>query len=251
MGVYQAMLKIMILGATSAIAHETARNFAKDGAEFFLVARDQDKLMSIVGDLQAHGAKKVITSVVDMNDTDRHAGLIDEALTELCGLDAVLLSYGTLGDQAASEASYDVARQELETNFLSTVSFLTVIANVFEKQRRGVIAVVTSVAGDRGRASNYVYGTAQAAKITFLSGLRNRLAKSGVTVLTIKPGQTDTPMTAHMDKGLLWAQPSTVGRDIYNAMRKQQDVLYTPFFWRYIMGIILHIPEQIFKRLSL
>lgn len=245
------MLKIMILGATSAIAHETARNFAKDGAEFFLVARDVDKLQAVATDLLAHGAKQTITSIVDMNDTDRHASLLDEAITELCGLDALLISYGTLGNQAESEASYAVARQELETNFLSTVSFLTVSAGFFEKQRRGVIAVVTSVAGDRGRASNYVYGTAQAAKIAFLSGLRNRLAKSGVTVLTIKPGQTDTPMTADMEKGLLWAQPSTVGLDIYKAMRRGDDVLYTPFFWRYIMMIILHIPERVFKRLSL
>ncbi|MEL7234405.1 MAG: SDR family NAD(P)-dependent oxidoreductase, partial [Chloroflexota bacterium] len=118
-------------------------------------------------------------------------------------------------------------------------------------QRRGVIAVISSVAGDRGRGSNYVYGTAMAAKTTFLSGLRNRLAKSGVQVVTVKPGFVDTPMTANIPKNALFASPAKVGKDIYTGLKKGHDVIYTPFFWRYIMWIIRLIPEPIFKRLSL
>ena len=246
------MRKIMVIGATSAIAHETARCFAKDGAEFFLVARNEEKLQVNVDDLLAFGAKKVDICVLDMNDTERHAGLINDAQTAMGGLDAMIVSYGTLGDQAGSEGSVDVMMSELQTNFLSQASLLTHAANFFEKQRRGVIAVVSSVAGDRGRGSNYAYGTAMGAKTVFLSGLRNRLAKSGVHVVTVKPGFTDTPMTAEFDKGgFLWASAAQVGRDIYNGMKKGHGVVYTPFFWRYIMLIIRLIPEPIFKRLNL
>jgi decaprenylphospho-beta-D-erythro-pentofuranosid-2-ulose 2-reductase len=246
-----SMLKIMILGATSAIAHETARNFARDGAQFFLVARNTDKLNAISSDLQAFGAGQVACATVDLNDTSAHAGLIDSALGALGGLDAVILCYGTLPDQPAVEKDYDAAVREFQTNFLSSMSFLTVAGNFFEKQRRGVITVVSSVAGDRGRASNYVYGSAMAAKTAFVSGLRNRLARSGVQVVTVKPGLVDTPMTADMKKGLIWADASTVGQDIYTAMKQGRDVVYTPWFWRYIMTIIRLIPERIFKRLSL
>jgi NADP-dependent 3-hydroxy acid dehydrogenase YdfG len=168
-----SMLKIMILGATSAIAHETARNFARDGAQFFLVARNTDKLNAISSDLQAFGAGQVACATVDLNDTSAHAGLIDSALGALGGLDAVILCYGTLPDQSAVEKEYDAALQEFQTNFLSSMSFLTVAGNFFEKQRRGVITVVSSVAGDRGRASNYVYGSAMAAKTAF----RKRIAQ--------------------------------------------------------------------------
>lgn len=245
------MQKMLILGATSAIAHETARNFARDGAAFYLVARHAEKLSAIRQDLMALGASHAEIALVDMNDTDRHASLLEEAQAALGGLDVVFVCYGTLGDQAKSAASVEVTMQELQTNFTSVVSILTLVANHFEHQRRGVIAVVTSVAGDRGRGSNYIYGTAMAAKNAFLSGLRNRLYASDVQVITIKPGQTITPMTAHMKKGLLWVKADVVGRDIYRGMKKGHDVIYTPFFWRLIMWIIIHIPEPIFKRLKL
>ncbi|MEO0561883.1 MAG: SDR family oxidoreductase [Chloroflexota bacterium] len=245
------MLKIMILGATSAIAHATARNFAAEGARLYLVGRNEAKLATLRDDLLAVGAKQAEIAVHDLNETSRHASLIDEAMTALGGLDALLVSYGTLPDQSEAEKSYEAAYQAFETNFLSTMSMLTVAANFFERQRRGVIAIVSSVAGDRGRASNYVYGSAKAAKSAFVSGLRNRLSASGVRVVTIKPGLVDTPMTADMPKGLIWAQPEQVGADIYKAMKSGRDVVYTPFFWRYIMAIIRILPEPIFKRLSL
>jgi short-subunit dehydrogenase len=161
------------------------------------------------------------------------------------------MAHGTLGDQQASQASVELTLQELQTNFISAVSLLTLIANYMEGQRRGAIAVISSVAGDRGRASNYVYGSAMAAKTAFLQGLRNRMAKCGVAVLTVKPGFVDTPMTAHVPKNALFADPADVGKRIYQAMKAGQDVIYVPFFWRYIMLIIIHLPEFIFKRLSL
>lgn len=245
------MSKIIVVGATSAIAHETAKNFAKEGAEFFLVGRNADKLETVRNDLCVRGAKQVETYVLDLNELDHHQEMFDAALKMLGGLDAILISHGTLGDQAQSAASVEETLREFSTNALSVISLLTIVANYMEKQRYGTIAVVSSVAGDRGRGSNYVYGSAKATVTAFLQGLRNRLAKSGVDVLTIKPGVIDTPMTAHIKKGLLTAKPAKVGLDIYNAMKKGKDVIYTPWFWRYIMLIIKNIPEPVFKKLSL
>jgi short-subunit dehydrogenase len=245
------MLKILVLGATSAIAHHTLRHFAADGASLFLVGRDPQKLVTVQQDLQVRGAKQVETYALDLNLLEEHPKLLETAIQRLGGLDAVLMAHGTLGDQQASQASVELTLQELQTNFISAVSLLTLIANYMEGQRRGAIAVISSVAGDRGRASNYVYGSAMAAKTAFLQGLRNRMAKCGVAVLTVKPGFVDTPMTAHVPKNALFADPADVGKRIYQAMKAGQDVIYVPFFWRYIMLIIIHLPEFIFKRLSL
>ncbi len=245
------MLKILVIGATSAIGHSTARNFARDGAAFYLVARNQAKLDTVADDLRALGARDVQCETLDMNTFEQHAPLLERAKDALGGMDVLLMAHGTLGDQQAIQNDYDAVLHELNTNFLSAASLLTHAAPHFEQQRRGVITVVTSVAADRGRASNYVYGTAMAAKTAFLSGLRNRLAKSGVQVITVKPGFVDTPMTAHMTKTPLFADVEAVGKDIYKGMRSGRDVIYTPFFWRYIMWIIRLIPEPIFKRLSL
>ncbi len=245
------MLRILIIGASSAIAHETAKYFAVEGAEFFLVGRSPQKLEIVRDDLIARGAKFATTFVMDANDTERHQMMLENAVESFGTLDVLFIAHGSLGDQKASQASVDDTMNELETNFLSAVSILTLAANYFEEQKRGVIAVISSVAGDRGRGSNYVYGSAMAAKTAFLQGLRNRLAKSNVTVLTIKPGPVDTPMTAHMKRSPTLADPAKVGEDIYKAMKKGQDVLYTPRYWRFIMLVIRNIPEFIFKRMSL
>jgi len=141
--------------------------------------------------------------------------------------------------------------KEFTTNCASVISLLRILADYFEQQRRGCIAVISSVAGDRGRQSNYVYGAAKGAVTVFLQGLRNRLYKSGVAVVTIKPGTVDTPMTAGMKKGLLFASASSVGQGIYKAMLARKEVVYLPWFWRPIMFIIRSIPEPIFKKLSL
>ncbi|GCE11430.1 short-chain dehydrogenase [Tengunoibacter tsumagoiensis] len=244
-------MKVLILGATSALAHEAARCFAKDGAELFLVARTESKLAVVANDLKARGARRVETGLFDLNELDRHEALLNEAIAALGGLDMLLIAHGTLGDQRKCELSVAETLQELNTNFISVVSLLTISANYFEQQRHGCIAVISSVAGERGRQSNYVYGTGKAAVSAFLQGLRNRLAKANVAVVTIKPGTVDTPMTAGMKKGLLFARPDAVGQGIYQAMLKGKDIVYLPGYWRPIMLIIKSIPESIFKKLSL
>jgi short-subunit dehydrogenase len=161
-----------------------------------------------------------------------------------------LIAHGTLSNQQLCEQSVEKTLEEFQTNCLSFISLLTILANYFEQQKRGVIAVISSVAGDRGRKSNYVYGAAKAAVTAFLSGLRSRLAASNVTVITIKPGTVDTPMTAHLRKGLLFASPQKVGAGIYAAMKQKKEVVYLPGYWRLIMFVVRSIPERFFKRVS-
>lgn len=245
------MLKMMIVGATSAIAQETARCFATDGASFFLVARSQEKMETLKNDLLVRGADDVHCFVLDLNDFARHQEVVDAAIQAMNGLDSVIIAHGTLTDQRRAEEDFEYALQELNANAISVISLLTIIGNHFEQQRKGSIAVISSVAGDRGRGSNYIYGTAKAAVSTFLQGLRNRMAKAGVNVLTVKPGFVDTPMTADVKKNFLFTSPEKVGSDIYDAMKNRRDILYTPWFWMGIMMIIRNIPERIFKRLNM
>lgn len=245
------MRKVLIVGATSAIAEAVARLLAAQGDLLYLVGRRAEALEAIAADLRVRGAARVQTEVIDANAIERHASLLDHADVALGGLDTVLIAHGTLSDQAACQQSVALTFQELHTNALSVIALLTLIANHFEAQRVGTIAVISSVAGDRGRQSNYVYGTAKAAVSTFLSGLRQRLYKSGVQVVTIKPGFVDTPMTRDFSKGLLWAKPERVARDIVRAMENGKDVVYTPGFWWAIMQLIKSIPEFVFRRLSL
>src|SRR3989440_3827645 len=204
-------MRILIVGATSAIAHETAKRFAKDGAEFFLVARSPEKLEDTGNDLKVRGAKRIETFLLDVTDLDRHQEMVETAISRLDGLDMVLISHGTLPDQQKCQKSVAETLKEFTTNCTSVISLLTILADYFEQQRRGCIAVISSVAGDRGRQSNYVYGAAKGAVTVFLQGLRNRLHKSGVAVITIKPGTVDTPMTASLKKGLLFASASSIG----------------------------------------
>ena len=245
------MKRVLILGATSAIAEHTARLFAARGDQLVLVARNAQRLKTISDDLRVRGAKDCDYRVADLSDSAGHAELLRDATNLLGGLDIVLMTYGTLGDQKACEQDFAQTLQELQTNCLSVLSLLTLLANQLEQQGNGCIAVISSVAGDRGRQSNYVYGTAKGALSIFLQGLRNRLGKTKVQVLTIKPGFVDSPMTKDFDKGLLWVKPAVIAQGILRAIEKKKDVVYLPFFWRYIMLIIKMIPEKIFKRLSL
>lgn len=244
-------MRVLILGASSALAHEAAKYFARDGADFVLVARSQEKLATIQGDLKVRGAKGIESMVADLSDVSRHREIVEAALKPFEGLDMALLAYGTLGDQRLSEQDVEVALQEFNNNCTSAISLLTLLSNYFEQQGRGCIAVISSVAGDRGRQSNYVYGAAKGALTVFLQGLRNRLASKGVAVVTIKPGMVDTPMTAHMRKGLLFANAQKVGKGIYEAMLKRKDVVYLPGYWRYVMWLIKSIPESRFKKMNI
>ncbi|MBV1884305.1 MAG: SDR family oxidoreductase [Pseudomonadales bacterium] len=245
------MKNVLIIGATSAIAHATARLYAQHGAQLYLIGRNKEKLDINASDLQVLGASSVFVDVVDLDDVSAHQGLIDRCINQLNSIDIALIAHGTLADQAEIQTSYEKTLEALTTNGLSYLSLLTRLANYFEPQRKGTIAVISSVAGDRGRQSNYIYGTAKAAVSTFTQGLRNRLAKSGVNVLTIKPGFVDTPMTADFDKSALWASPEKVGAEIFEAIKRGKDIIYTPFFWRYIMIVIKSIPEILFKKLNL
>jgi decaprenylphospho-beta-D-erythro-pentofuranosid-2-ulose 2-reductase len=243
--------RILILGASSAIAEHTARLFAARGEQLVLVARNAQRLKTISDDLRVRGAKDVDYLVADLADTTTHARLLHDATNRLNGLDLILVAYGTLGDQKAGELDYAETLKEFKTNCLSVLSLLTLVANQFEQQGSGCIVVISSVAGDRGRQSNYIYGSAKGALSIFLQGLRNRLYKSKVQVITVKPGFVDSPMTRNFNKGLLWVKPAAIAQGIVAAVEKQKDVVYLPFFWRYIMLIIKLIPEKLFKRLSL
>jgi short-subunit dehydrogenase len=245
------MQKILIIGATSAIAEAAARRFAQRGDALYLLARNSERLDALLADLKIRGAAVTAGAPFDANDFGQHAAAIERAASALGGLDAVLIAHGTLPDQQAAQADVALTLQEISTNALSVISLLTLIANRFEAQRSGTIAVISSVAGDRGRQSNYVYGSAKGMLSIFLQGLRNRLCKVGVHVLTVKPGFVDTPMTAAFPKGPLWATPEQVGGAIASAMDRKRNVLYTPFFWAGIMAIIRAVPEAVFKKLSL
>jgi len=245
------MNRILIIGATSAIAQAFARLHAPRGDELFLVARNSAKLQVLAADLQVRGVKRVGTMVADANDFERHGPMLDAARRELGDVDTVLIAHGVLGDQRAAERDFKLAEEAYKTNLLSVVSMLTPIAAYFESQRCGTIAVISSVAGDRGRQSNFIYGSAKGGLSLYLAGLRNRLHSSGVTVLTIKPGFVDTPMTAHLRKGALFASPEKVARDISIAIERRKSVLYTPAIWFWIMAVIRLMPETVFKRLKL
>lgn len=245
------MKKIVIIGATSAIAKAVARIYAKMGAELFLVARDKERLDIMCKDLKIRGAQKVHSQLLDVYNVDAHLEVVENAFQSLITVDVILIAHGTLPEQSACEKNIELLLQAMNTNAISTISLLSLFANKLELQKHGTIAAITSVAGDRGRQSNYVYGAAKGMLSIFLQGLRNRLSRSNVNVLDIKPGFVDTPMTAHFEKGSLWVKPNVVADKIIKAIHKRKNTLYVPGFWKLIMLIIRNIPEPIFKRMHL
>jgi short-subunit dehydrogenase len=245
------MKKVLVLGATSAIAQATVRLLAARGAALYLVGRNTERLEAVAKDARTRGATKVESEALDLDDLTQHEALVERAATALGGLDGALIAHGILGDQKVAERSFGETEKVLRTNFLSAVSLLTPLANRFEAQKAGTLVVISSVAGDRGRQSNYVYGASKGALSVFLQGLRNRLARSGVAVVTVKPGFVDTPMTADLKKNALFASPETVARGMLRAADKGRDEVYLPGFWRLIMFIIRSIPEGVFKRMKL
>jgi len=243
------MRKVIIFGATSAIAQAVARRLAQKSDALFLVGRNPNKLAALVSDLVVRGAKPPGSASADLNDTSAHARLFQQAVDHLGGCDVVLIAHGDLGHEAAAQRDYTEALASYHSNFLSAVSLATVAGNYFEAQKSGCLVAISSVAGDRGRQSNYIYGSAKGALSLFLQGLRNRLFHSGVHVITVKPGFVDTPMTAQFKKGALWAQPDTIAAGIVRAVESKREVVYLPGFWWLIMFIFKVMPEGIFKRL--
>lgn len=243
---------IIIIGASSGIAEAVARRLAEKGAGFFLVARNAAKLQAISADLSARGARQVSSFVMDANDTAKIPEMLDVAWRTFDFFDIALVAHGTLPDQNRCETDLAYAVSELRNNAESVITFLAAVGQRFENQGKGAIAVIGSVAGDRGRSSNYLYGAAKAAIETFSCGLRMRLFKSGVNVLLIKPGFVSTAMTADLNlPALLTVSPEAVAIDICRAIDQRKEVLYTPWFWSLIMWIIRWIPAVLFKRLRL
>jgi short-subunit dehydrogenase len=247
----ESPVRVLIVGATSAIATETARVYAAYGARLFLTGRDAERLEGVAADLRVRGAAAVETAVLDVTDRRRGGEVMGSAWAAFGGLDVALLAHGVLPDQARCQASAEDAVAALEVNLTATVALLTPLANRFESAGAGCIAVITSVAGDRGRQSNYVYGAAKGGVDRFLEGLRNRLWRSGVAVITLKPGFVDTPMTAGMRQGSLFVSAHRAGRAVYRSIEGRRDIAYIPWFWRPIMCLVRALPEPIFKRLRL
>ena len=240
---------ILILGATSGIAEATAREFARQGFGILLAGRDMNKLSVIQKDIQVRYELPVSIHAFDALDFDRHQAFWDTLPNRP---DVTLCAFGYLGEQEKGQTDWQEARQIIEANYTGAVSILNRIAEAYAKQGRGTIIGISSVAGERGRQSNYLYGSAKAGFTAYLSGLRNRLYKKGVHVITVKPGFVRTAMTAGLDLPKpLTAEPEQVAGAIYKAYRSKKDVIYTLPVWRMIMQNIRIIPESVFKKMNL
>ena len=245
---------VLILGATSGIAKAIAHRLARDGHSLLLAGRNRDELDRLCSDLRLRYEMRAEAIEFAALDFDQHPTFFENCIRRTAGrLRGVLLCYGELQPQAITETSFSQARQVIDVNFTSSVSILSLVAAYLEQRRSGFIGVISSVAGDRGRQSNYTYGAAKAALSVFTQGLRNRLYKSGVHVLTIKPGFVATRMTEGLvnPKSPMVATPERVADDVIRALKRRRTVLYTPWFWRPIMSLICAIPEAVFQRMRL
>jgi len=242
---------VLVLGATSAIAQAWMRLLAPLGTRFFLVARNAERLEAVAGDLRTRGAAAVSVEALDLDRTEEHAYMLERAARVLGRIDCAMIAHGVLGEQAVADKDFAHAEMLLRTNLVSAVSLATWLANYFDAQGQGTLAAISSVAGDRGRWKNCVYGAAKAGLNAYMDGLRNRLARRGVQVLTIRPGFVATPMTAHMQQGPLFATPERVARDIERAIEQRRSILYTPGFWRWIMLAVRAIPGRIFDQMDI
>lgn len=238
--------RVLLVGATSAIAVEAAKLYAARGARLHLVARNAEKLAALVESL---GESSVTHAVADFARLEGVEQLVQTAVRELGGIDIVLIAHGDLGDQLKSEATFDHAEAIFRTNLLSVVAFLVPLANVLEAQRSGTLGVITSVAGERGRPRNYTYGAAKGALNVYLQGLRSRLFAAGVRVVTLKLGPVDTPMTVNHTKNALFGHPQKVAADIVAALDSGPPEAYVPWFWGAIMPLVRSTPERLFQLL--
>lgn len=242
---------VVVLGVTSAIARATANAFAEAGHPLVVAARDETELNRIASDIRVRHSVDVHAVVFDAADHASTESVCDRCINVAGTLAGVVVGFGFMDEQASGQADSDVIRQTMNANLTESAVILERFAAHFEQQGAGFIVGVASVAGDRGRQSNYIYGSSKAGFATYLQGLRNRLDKQGVRVLTVKPGFVDTKMTFGLPGLFLVATPESVGRTIHRAVQREKDVIYVPWFWRYILMIIRAIPERVFKRLSL
>lgn len=240
----------VILGATSSMARAFARAVANAGDGLVLAGRDADDLAATAADCRLRGARLAEAARFDARDAETFAPII-ERLEREDGEICAAVFVGSMPQQQAIDADPSMIEGVVADNYAGPASFLHALAPLLEARGGGTVVGVGSVAGDRGRLGNYVYGSSKAAMHTYLAGLRNRLARAGGHVVTVKPGFVDTAMTWGLDGMFLVAKPEQVAEDILKAVRKKRNVIYTPFFWRYIMLVIQHIPEAIFKRLSI
>ena len=246
------MPAVLILGASSAIARATAKKFAAHGNDLILAGRQREELEADAADLTLRYKIAARILVFDALDFESHEPVLSRLLRESGdSLDGVVICIGYLGDQVKAQGDAAEARRILDTNLTGCISALEILAGYFEKRRRGFICALSSVAGDRGRQSNYLYGAAKAGLSAYLQGLRNRLYHSHVHVLTVKPGFVDTRMTFGHPKLFLVASPESAARSIYRAIVRRKNVVYVPWFWRWVMLLVRAAPERIFKRLKL
>lgn len=247
-------MNIVIIGANSAIAKAVAREYIakNETVNFFLTGRDEKKLALTATDLKVRGAASVEAMAVDFSDNTHCHHFHDSVKAHFKHIDLLLMAHSLLGDQQACEQKPDQLMAFYQVNTLSSLYLLTLFSHDFEQQKQGTIAFIASVAADRGRPSNYVYGSSKAAVVTFLQGLNARLKKVGVQVLTIKPGFVSTPMTQDFDRsGPLWVEPDVIAKAIIKAIDKKRNTLYAPWFWQPIMMIICAIPTKLFQQLKL
>jgi hypothetical protein len=243
------MSYILIVGAKSDIAKALAREYSKNGYDIYLAGRKIKELEEFAEDIRVRGGREVELVELDITDFSSHQSFYDNLKEKPLG---VISAVGYLGEQDSASKDFNETLQIINTNYTGLVSLFNIISNNFEDRKSGFLVGISSVAGDRGRASNYLYGSAKAGFSAYLSGLRNRLYSSNVNVLTVKPGFVATKMTEGMDlPQKLTAQPEDVAEEIYIAQQKNRDVLYTKWIWRYIMMIIKSIPEWQFKKMSI
>lgn len=245
-------MRVIILGATSAIAEATARLYAAEGADLVLVARQPERLTSVAADLKVRGAARVQTEVRDLAALDAIDTDFERYVARLGGVDHVLLAYGILGNRPDDNPDPGTTETLLRVNFNSAAAWALAAADVLERQGQGSLVVLGSVAGDRGRRANFLYGATKAGLATIVEGIAHRFGNSGPRAVIVKPGPTITPMTeAFARKGPLWATPESVAAVVRCAADRGGPVVYAPRFWRFIMLTIRFLPTSLFNRLDL
>ncbi len=244
------MTKVLILGATSPIARALALRFARNGARLRLAARDAAEAGRIAADIEVRTGVNASAAAFDAADFGSHPEFVRRAIDQLGGLDGVVVAFGTLGHEEAAQTDPDAALATVAQNFTGAVSMLTLGTRHLEAQRSGFVIIIGSVAGDRGRARNYVYGASKGALALFAQGLRGRLSDAGVHVMTVKLGTVDTRMTYGREDARLTVSPARAADAIYSAWRRRAEVVYVPRLWRAIMGVVKAVPERRFKRVK-